>query len=62
MLRKIVLQAKTLPLVIALFKVVILFILRARKSQLYFAVGKKKENTDLLIFLFFRRCPPSEVF
>ena len=38
-LRIIVVQAKTLPLVIALFTVVILFILCAHKSQLYFAVG-----------------------
>ena len=47
---------------IALFTVVILFILSARKSQLYFAVGKKKEDTDLLFLLFFWRSPPSEVF
>ena len=63
MLRKIVVQAKTLPLVIALFTVVILFILCARKSWLYFAVGeKKKKDTDLLFLNFFRRSLPSEVF
>ena len=47
--------------VIALFTVVFLFILCARKSRLYFAVGKK-EDTDLLFLLFFRRSPLSEVF
>ena len=43
-LRKIVVQAKTLPLVIVLFKVVIPFILCTRKFRLYFAVGKKRRN------------------
>ena len=43
-LRKIVVQAKTLPLVIVLFKVVILFILCTRKSRLYFAIGKNWRN------------------
>ena len=61
-LRKTVVQAKTLPLVIAVFTVVILLILCSRKSRLYFAVGEKKEDTDLRFFLFFRRSPPSKVF
>ena len=43
-LRKIIVQAEKLPLVIVLFTVVILFILRARKSRLYFAFGKKKKT------------------
>ena len=43
-LRKIVVQAKTLLQVIALFTVVILFILCARTSRLYFAVGKKRRH------------------
>ena len=42
---------------IALFTVVILFILGALKSRLYFAVGKKKEDTDLLFLLFFLHPP-----
>ena len=49
-------QAKTLPLVIAFFTVVIVFILRAPKSRLYFAVGKKKKT---LIFSFFIFLPVS---
>ena len=52
-LRKTVVQAKALSLVIALFTVVILLVLCARKSRLYFAVGQKKEDTDLRFFLFF---------
>ena len=43
-LRKIIVQAEKLPLVIVLFTVVILFILRACKSRLYFAFGKKKKT------------------
>ena len=43
-LRKIIVQAEKLPLVIVLFTVVILFILRARKSRLYFTFGKKKKT------------------
>ena len=52
-LRKIVVQAKTLLLVIALFTVAML-------SRLYIAIGKK-EDVDLLFLLIFRRSPPSEV-
>ena len=52
-LRRIVAQTKTLPLVTALFTVAILFILCALKSRLYFAVGEKKEDTDLRFFLIF---------
>ena len=52
-MRKIAVQTKTLPLVIALFTVVILFIMCARKSQLYFAVGKKKEDTDLTCYIYY---------
>ena len=37
---KIIVQAQKFLLVIVLFTVVILFILCARKSRLYFAVGK----------------------
>ena len=51
-LRKTVLETKTLPLVIALFTVVILFILCACKSQLYVAVGKKTRHW-FAIFIFF---------
>ena len=61
-LRKIVVQGKTMLLVIALFTFVILFILCTGKSRLHFAVDQKKEDTDLLFLLFFRRSPPSEVF
>ena len=43
-LKKIIEPAEKLPLVIVLFTVAILFILRARKSQLYFAFGKKKKT------------------
>ena len=62
-LRKIVVQAKTLPLVIALFTVITLFISCTRKSRQYFAVGEKKiEDIDLRFFLFFHRSPASQVF
>ena len=47
--------------VIALFTAAILFILCARKSRLYFAIGKEKD-TDFLFLLFFSRSPLSEVF
>ena len=51
-------QAKTLSQVIALLTVVvILFILRGFKFRLCFAVGKKKENTDLQFLFFFRQSP-----
>ena len=54
-------QAKTLPLVIAFFTVVILFILCVRKSQLCLPLVKA-EYTDLLFILFFRRSPRLKVF
>ena len=57
-----VVQSKTLPLIITLFTVVILFILCAGKSRLYFPVGKEREDTNFLFLLFFRRSLPSEVF
>ena len=60
MLRKVVVQAKTLPLVTALFTVVILFILCVRKSWLCFVIGEKKKTRRF--FLFFRSSSPSEVF
>ena len=43
-LSKIVVKAKTLRLVIALFTVVILFNFCARKYRLYFSVGDKKKT------------------
>ena len=43
-LRKIVVQGKTMLLVIALFTFVILFILCAGKSRLHFAVDQKKRR------------------
>ena len=62
MLRKIVVQPKALPLVIALFTVEILFILCTHKSRLYFAVGEERENTDLLFLLFFAGLYPPKYF
>ena len=58
-LRKIVVQANTLPLVIAIFTVEILFILCAH-SLGYILPLVKKKDTDLCFFLFFRRSLLSE--
>ena len=60
--RKIVVQAKTFPLAIALFTVIILFILCARKSQLYFAVGKKKNILTCAFSYFFAGLHPPKYF
>ena len=38
------------------------FVLSLILSRLYIAVGKKKEDVDLLFLLFFRQPPPSKVF
>ena len=51
-----------MSLVIILFAVVILFILCVRESWLYFAIGKKKEDTDLLFLLFFTDIHPLNYF
>ena len=61
-LRKIVVQAKTLPLVIALFTVAIFFILCARKSRLYFAFGEKNKTLNYTFSYFFAGLDPPKSF
>ena len=61
-LRKIVVQARTLPLVVAHFTVVILFILCARKSWLYFAVGEIKKALISAFSYFFAGLHPPKYF
>ena len=61
-LRKIVLETKTLPLVISLFTVIILFILCARKSRLYLAIGQKRGHLFAIFIFFFAGVHPSKYF
>ena len=61
-LRKIVVQAKTLPLVIVLFTVEILFILCARRSRLYFAAGEKNKTLICAFIYFFAGLHPPKYF
>ena len=55
-LRKIVVEAKTLSLIIALFTVAIVLILCARKFRLYFAVGKKRRHRFAIFIIFSPVC------
>ena len=59
-LRKSVAQYKTLPP--ALFAVVIVFILCACKSRLYFAVGQKKKTLIPYFYYFFVGLRPAKYF
>ena len=56
MLRKIVVEAKTLSLIIALFTVAIVLVLCARKFRLYFAVGKKRRHRFAIFIIFSPVC------
>ena len=55
-LRKIVVEAKTLSLIIALFTVEILLVLCARNFRLYFAVGKKIRHRFAIFIIFSPVC------